>query len=58
MCINDPQVSVLIREYRSRSVSAVGAVAKPGDKPLLGTRTPIARISEAGGLNAASGQEA
>ena len=34
--INSPQVSVFIREYRSRSVSVIGSVQKPGTYKLLG----------------------
>lgn len=53
--INEPQVSVFIREYRSRSVSVIGSVRKPGTYKLLGTRTLIHMISEAGGLTDKAG---
>ncbi len=48
--INNPQVSVFIREFRSRSVSVIGSVRRPGTYKLLGTRTLIHMISESGGL--------
>jgi len=55
--INNPQVSVFIREYRSRSVSVIGSVQKPGSYKLLGARTLIHMISEAGGLTDRAGPE-
>jgi len=55
--INSPQVSVFIREFRSRSVSVIGSVQKPGTYKLLGARTLIHIISEAGGLADDAGPE-
>ncbi len=55
--INSPQVSVFIREFRSRSVSVIGSVRKPGTYKLLGSRTLIHVISEAGGLTDNAGPE-
>jgi len=55
--INNPQVSVFIREYRSRSVSLIGSIQKPGTYKLLGTRTLIHMISEAGGLTDRAGPD-
>ncbi len=55
--INSPQVSVFIREFRSRSVSVIGSVQKPGTYKLLGSRTLIHMISEAGGLTDNAGPE-
>jgi polysaccharide export outer membrane protein len=55
--INSPQVSVFIREFRSRSVSVIGSVQKPGTYKLLGSRTLIHMISEAGGLTENAGPE-
>ncbi len=53
--INSPQVSVFIREFRSRSVSVIGSVRNPGTYKLLGARTLIHMISEAGGLSDKAG---
>ena len=55
--INDPQVSVFIREYKSRTVSLIGSVQRPGTYKLVGARTLIHMISEAGGLTDRSGPE-
>jgi polysaccharide export outer membrane protein len=55
--INNPQVSVFIREYRSQSVSVIGSVQKPGSYKLLGARTLIHMISEAGGLTDKAGPD-
>jgi len=52
-----PQVTVHILEYLSRRVSVVGAVEKPGPFELLGRRTVLAVISEAGGLTRDAGEE-
>jgi polysaccharide export outer membrane protein len=52
-----PQVTVHILEYRSRRVSVVGAVEKPGPFELLGRQTVLAAISEAGGLTRDAGEE-
>jgi len=52
-----PQVTVHILEYLSRRVSVVGAVEKPGPFELLGRRTVLAAVSEAGGLTRDAGEE-
>jgi polysaccharide biosynthesis/export protein len=47
----DPQVSLLVREYRSRLVAVAGAVAKPGLYSLTRTTdTLLGVISQAGGM--------
>jgi len=53
----NPQVTVHIVEYRSRRVSVVGGVEKPGPFELLGRQTVLAAISEAGGLSRDAGEE-
>ena len=52
-----PQVTVHILEYLSRRVSVVGAVEKPGTFELLGRRTVLSILSEAGGLTRDAGEE-
>jgi polysaccharide biosynthesis/export protein len=44
-----PQISVTIREYATQGVSVLGEVRKPGVYQVLGTRTVLDIISEAGG---------
>ncbi|NOT53790.1 MAG: hypothetical protein HOP18_04215 [Deltaproteobacteria bacterium] len=47
----DPQVSLLVREYRSRLVAVAGAVAKPGLYSLTRTTdTLLGVIAQAGGM--------
>jgi polysaccharide export outer membrane protein len=53
----NPQVTVHILEYLSRRVSVVGAVEKPGPFELLGRRTVLSVLSEAGGLTRDAGEE-
>lgn len=47
----DPQVSLFVREYRSRLVAVAGAVAKPGLYSVASTtETLLDMLSQAGGL--------
>ncbi|HTG58741.1 MAG TPA: polysaccharide biosynthesis/export family protein, partial [Terriglobia bacterium] len=48
--LEDPKVSVFIREFHAQPISVIGAVAKPGLYQLTGPRTLIEVISMAGGL--------
>lgn len=48
--INDPQVSVFVKEYESRKVSVSGAVKVPSTFHLLGNKTLLDVVSEAGGF--------
>lgn len=48
--IQDPTVSVVVKEIRSRFVSITGNVAKPSQYPLLNRMTVMELISTAGGL--------
>ena len=56
--ILDPHVSVMIREYGTQGVSVLGEVKKPGIYQVLGTRTLLDIISEAGGTTPFAAQEA
>ncbi|MBM4257099.1 MAG: hypothetical protein FJ147_14520 [Deltaproteobacteria bacterium] len=50
--MNEPQVNVFVREYRSRQVAVTGAVQKPGLYDLTsGTNTILDLIGLAGGMN-------
>jgi polysaccharide export outer membrane protein len=53
----DPEVSVFVEEYVSSRVSVQGAVEKPGLFPLLGRRTLLDIVGEAGGLDEKAGKK-
>jgi polysaccharide export outer membrane protein len=55
--LQDPQVSVFVREYGSKKVSVIGAVGKPRVYEMLGPRTLLEVLSEAGGLTPQAGAE-
>jgi polysaccharide export outer membrane protein len=55
--IINPQVSVFILEYKSKRVSILGAVEKPGPYELLGRQTIMSIISQAGGMTRDAGNE-
>jgi polysaccharide biosynthesis/export protein len=48
--INDPQVTVFVKEYESRKVAVTGAVQKPGSYEMLGEKTVLEMIAVAGGI--------
>jgi len=49
--LKDPQVSVVIKEFRSKTLSVFGQVKKPGTLPYAGGMTVVEAISQAGGFN-------
>ncbi len=49
--VNDPQVSVSIKDPRSRNYSLMGAVMKPGQYQLQESMTLVSAIANAGGLD-------
>ena len=51
----NPQVSVLIQEYGTQGVSILGEVQKPGVYSVLGNRTLLDVISQAGGTTMYAG---
>ncbi len=55
--LQDPHVTVFIREYQSKMVSVLGAVAKPGAYELVGPQSLLQIISKAGGLTSEAGEE-
>ncbi len=55
--LQNPQVTVFIREYQSKKVYVLGAVGKPGSYELLGRQTMLQLISDAGGLIEDAGDE-
>ena len=52
--LQDPQVSVFIKEYTNQRVTVEGAVAKPGIYPLRGQTTLLRAIAVAGGQGSLS----
>lgn len=53
--VQNPQVNVLVIEFKSRQVSLLGAVAKPATYPLAGRRNLLQLIADAGGLSSNAG---
>lgn len=54
----DPNVEVMVREYKSQKVYILGEVLRPGTYPLDSRASIIEIISEAGGLGAEAGDVA
>jgi polysaccharide biosynthesis/export protein len=52
---NNPQVSILDREYATQGISLLGEVQKPGIYSLVGARTLFDAISAAGGTTDKAG---
>lgn len=48
--LNDPQVSVLVKEYKSKKISVFGQVRKPGTLGFTDGMTVIEAVSQAGGF--------
>lgn len=55
--LQNPQVTVFIKEYLSKRVSILGAVERPGPFELLGRQTLLQVISQSGGLTRDAGSE-
>jgi polysaccharide biosynthesis/export protein len=49
--LKNPQVSVVIKEFRSKTLSVFGQVKKPGTLPYAVGMTVVEAISQAGGFN-------
>jgi protein involved in polysaccharide export with SLBB domain len=50
--LKDPQVSILVKEYKSKKVSVFGEVRKPGTLPFTEGMTIVEAIAQAGGFSA------
>jgi polysaccharide biosynthesis/export protein len=48
--VQNPQVSVFVKEFHAQPISVIGSVAKPGLYQITGPRTLIEALSMAGGL--------
>jgi polysaccharide export outer membrane protein len=46
--IRNPQVTVVVSEYRSKTIFVVGEVMRPGTYPLSGSRTLVEALARAG----------
>jgi polysaccharide export outer membrane protein len=55
--IRNPQVSVAIREYRSKTVLVAGEIGHPGTYPLAGGMTIVEILAKAGPVNAGAAAE-
>lgn len=55
--LQNPQVTVFIKEYQSKRVFMLGAVKEPGPYELHGRQTLLQLISQAGGLTTDAGDE-
>lgn len=54
--VREPEVSIFVEEFRSRSVSVQGAVVKPGVYQLLGEKSLLDVLGEAGGIGERGGR--
>jgi len=54
--MQDPQVNVLIKEYRNQRISVMGAVKNPGVFDVTGSKTVLDMLAMAGGLREDAGQ--
>lgn len=54
--LQDPHISVFIKEYRSQRLSVIGAVEKPGAFDVTGQKTILNMLAMAGGLKEDAGQ--
>lgn len=55
--LKKPEVSVRVKEYRSRPVLVLGEVTRPGIFSLKGDRSLLTILNEAGGLTSNAGHE-
>jgi polysaccharide export outer membrane protein len=49
--VNEPQVTVIVRGIKSRKVFLYGQVSRAGAYPLIGNKTVLELLAEAGGLS-------
>ncbi len=56
--VNNANVSVNVKEYKSRQVSLLGEVKQPGAYYVMSQRTLLQLLSEAGGLGPGAGPKA
>ena len=49
--LQNPQITVFVKEYNSQRVTVTGAVRKPGVVPMAGGMTLVQAIAQSGGLD-------
>jgi polysaccharide biosynthesis/export protein len=54
--LQNPQVSVFVKEFNSQKISIIGSVTTPGTYSLTGPRTIIQMLAQAGGVRADAGK--
>jgi polysaccharide biosynthesis/export protein len=54
--LQNPQVSVFVKEFNSQKVSIIGSVQTPGTYSLTGPRTIIQMLAQAGGVRPDAGK--
>ena len=55
--VKNPQVTVFIKEYKSKQIAVIGAVEKPGSYELVGRKNLLQMVSAAGGFTDQAGDE-
>ena len=55
--LQNPQITIFIKEYQSKRVSILGAVSQPGRYEILGRQTLLHMIAQAGGMTEQAGDE-
>jgi len=55
--VNDAHVVIFIKEYRSQKVNIIGAVNKPGNYAIMGEKSLLEILSDAGGLSDKAGEK-
>jgi polysaccharide export outer membrane protein len=55
--IRNPQVTVIVQEYRSKTIFVVGEIMRPGTYPLSGSRTLVEALAKAGPTTSNAGGE-
>jgi polysaccharide export outer membrane protein len=55
--IRNPQVTVTVQEYRSKTIFVVGEITRPGTYPLSGSRTLVEALAKAGPTTSNAGGE-
>lgn len=54
--VKEPEVSIFVEEFKSRAVSVQGAVVRPGVYQLVGRRSLLDVLGEAGGIDQRGGR--
>lgn len=54
--LNNPQISVEVKDYRHQRVMVTGAVVQPGAHEMIGPRTLLEMLGKAGGLKENAGE--